>query len=463
MTESRGGTNGQDILRLTCAMFLIHLLVPLGLVLDILLSLHHQRLGGPHFAVLLVCGAWLAAGFFAFLLYGKNKLFLQRATGPLLAFCTVLLTLGVAEAGLRLLSPEKPGSIWEPGAHVVHGSNPPGLPGVYAAATFTANAQGLRGPAWPRDKGIYKIITVGGSTTECFVLDDTKEWPHLLMESLNARQKDHPVWVGNAGISGQTTEHHLLLLRNLAILSQANMLSILIGINDLQAAWSFDGSSTQGPLQEDAEDFLRKTGIAGAPPFPRYKRLRIYKLVRSAIGTFSPFAVRENTEGPGWFDRRRMRRAAGPQIPAPDISTGLQEYGARIREIARECRLRGLRCLFLTQPSVWREDLSPAEQKLLWFGWVGPIHTPRGFVSITDAARGMEAFNSVLREACAQLNLECFDLAAQVPKNSSLFYDEVHLTESGARIVAAKLNEYLLSTPPFLTAPSPQAREQSLP
>ena len=47
----------------------------------------------------------------------------------------------------------------------------------------------------------YRILTLGGSSTECLVLDQTEAWPQLLQDRLNETNK-YQVWVGNAGQSG---------------------------------------------------------------------------------------------------------------------------------------------------------------------------------------------------------------------------------------------------------------------
>jgi hypothetical protein len=48
-------------------------------------------------------------------------------------------------------------------------------------------------------------------------------------------------------------------------------------------------------------------------------------------------------------------------MPLPSLDLGVWEYGMRVRRIAEACRNRKKRCVFLTQPTLWRADLSPAE------------------------------------------------------------------------------------------------------
>ena len=111
--------------------------------------------------------------------------------------------------------------------------------------------------------------------------------------------------------------------------------------------------------------------------------------------------------------------------------------------------MRSLRCAFLTQPSIWRADLSQSERDLLWFGkigWRGHIH---GYASAGDLARAMDAYNQTLLSVCGKDHLECYDLAAAIPKDTSAFYDDVHFNIGGARMVAQFLADRLLSAPPF--------------
>jgi len=147
----------------------------------------------------------------------------------------------------------------------------------------------------------------------------------------------------------------------------------------------------------------------------------------------------------------RDRRAASPVLPLPDLDTGLEEYRRRVLSLASRCRALELRCLFVTQPSMWRSDLSPAEQRLLWLGYVGRWEKPKGYISAADMARAMDAYNRTLLDVCRQNGLECYDLASQIPKDTSAFVDDAHLNEAGARLVAQNLKQYLLSHSPFST------------
>jgi hypothetical protein len=61
----------------------------------------------------------------------------------------------------------------------------------------------------------------------------------------------------------------------------------------------------------------------------------------------------------------------------------------------------------------------------------------------------MDAYNQTLIEACRDGGVELYDIAAAVPKDTTIFYDECHLTERGARVFARLLVDWLADRPPF--------------
>src|SRR5689334_23246742 len=77
----------------------------------------------------------------------------------------------------------------------------------------TKNSLGFRGPEPPRDrKTRLTVLTIGGSTTECLFLSDGKTWTDQFARRLAALRSDS--WVNNAGLDGQSTFGHLILVRD---------------------------------------------------------------------------------------------------------------------------------------------------------------------------------------------------------------------------------------------------------
>jgi hypothetical protein len=243
------------------------------------------------------------------------------------------------------------------------------------------------------------------------------------------------------------------------------MAIFLIGINDLHASMALEGAPSQELLEKTA-------GFQGdLPPgikwrsedlYPLYHRLRLFLVIKEAVLNLKqrfrrPVASKDSV----WVSRDgtftwvslpelRKRRADAPVASVPDMTTAVSEYRNRVLTLTRRCRELGMRCLFLTQPSMWRSDLTPAEESLFWLGYAGPWAKVRGYVRPGDLARTMDTYNVTLLDVCRQTGAECYDLAPKIPKNTTAFYDEMHFNEAGARLVAQTLKEYLLSKPPFV-------------
>ena len=109
----------------------------------------------------------------------------------------------------------------------------------------------------------------------------------------------------------------------------------------------------------------------------------------------------------------------------------------------------GVRLVFATQPTLWREDLSAEERATLWFGGTGDFLREPGhaYYSVGALAEGMARYNQTLLDVCATRGVECVDLAAEIPRDPSLFYDDCHFTEAGARAVADALAGHFATGP----------------
>jgi len=94
------------------------------------------------------------------------------------------------------------------------------------------NDVGLRGPARSdRRPDALAILTVGGSTTESIKFNHETSWPGLLDRGLRRHFAD--VWLNNAGINGQTTFGHLVLLTDHLLGLDPQVVLFLIGVNDV--------------------------------------------------------------------------------------------------------------------------------------------------------------------------------------------------------------------------------------
>jgi hypothetical protein len=63
----------------------------------------------------------------------------------------------------------------------------------------------------------------------------------------------------------------------------------------------------------------------------------------------------------------RQRRTARLD-ELPDLSSALQECPENLTRIIDVVQAHGSRVVMMTQPTLWRDDFSPAEDRLIWLG-----------------------------------------------------------------------------------------------
>lgn len=92
---------------------------------------------------------------------------------------SLTVTLGLAELVLRLVIPPSRSYFTQvPGTDWTLTPAPDVLPGVEGDAHFRINDSGIRGRAFGADSTEFRMLAVGGSTTQCTVLDETEVWTH---------------------------------------------------------------------------------------------------------------------------------------------------------------------------------------------------------------------------------------------------------------------------------------------
>jgi len=369
-----------------------------------------------------------------------------------LLLASLALSFAVGELFLRALDPPVDVAVFVPGEQRIFESKRGSLPGVSGPARFTINAWGIRGPDFGADDE-YRVLAVGGSTTECAVLDDDETWTSLLQAGLSERFPDRRFWVGSVGRSGHSTRDHRLQVEALlARYPRIDAILLLAGGNDflnrLRAGWLYTPLSTKSSAYRAG---LLHHAFAIHPSFeqPELRIVRRGKQLRNRLNS----REQRTEQYANLVVLGRTWRKRAPRIDAlPDLEAPLAEYRSNLAAIRASASRHGVRLIAMTQPALWHAELSEELQALLWLG--GEREFPKGkrYLSVAALAEGMRRYNEALLAFCEAHAVECVDLAAQLAKDASVFYDDVHFNESGARQVSRILVDYMATTPPLSRA-----------
>jgi len=375
---------------------------------------------------------------------------------------SAVITLLLCEAALQYALPSihsKGYYFMPPTYRTVFRPHPGIMPGVSGDSKFDTNSNGIRGDEFTT-QDTYRILAIGGSTTQCAYLDQPETWTRLLQEALNRDTQNQRVWVGNGGLSGTTTRHHLIAMQHLPLREmKINAVILLIGINDLSRRLSHDKSYDPNFLgkPEVKEELLYETFtgtfyLHAEDPF--YKKTAIWQMLRKTKRMLSGEHI-EDEDGKIYITwREHRRRAAEIRETLPDLSSALEEYASNINMITDLALEKSARLILMTQPTMWKTGLPRELDALLWLGGIGDFQKESGksYYSVAALEKGIKSYNDTLLRVCQKRRIECLDIASMLEKDTTVFYDDVHFNESGARKVAEALSKYMLGRAPFSRA-----------
>jgi hypothetical protein len=231
---------------------------------------------------------------------------------------------------------------------------------------------------------------------------------------------------------------------------------VLVGINELSRRFAMDLEYRVEPVE--SADYTRELMRQAFQDLPKpyrpgsslrrtelWQTLRIAKvivMVRAGLDTHV-----QDQHGANLAEWRRRRKSASlVHAAVPDLTSALDEYRHRLGSLISIARAQRARIILMTQPTIWRADLTPDLDDLLWMGGIGDFQGSGGRGYYTPAAleSAMGEFNRTLLDVCRVTGADCLDLANVLVKNTSTFYDNVHLNESGAAATARTVAEYLI-------------------
>lgn len=128
----------------------------------------------------------------------------------------------------------------------------------------------------------------------------------------------------------------------------------------------------------------------------------------------------------------------------------LQIFHQNIEQIIDLCAQHQLKLICVNQATLWQDSLPMELSALLWMGGIGKYQEQKGGVYYSPKALqlGMEQYNTMLKSTTGANNIQCIDIAHQLPKDTSVFYDDCHFNETGAKKVAEAILRQLKSVKP---------------
>jgi hypothetical protein len=381
--------------------------------------------------------------------------FLKICMGVILAAIGLLL---IELFCRRLIPPPDNFYIWPPGIERTYTPDQKILPGTSPRVWFRTNSYGLRSfNPIPTDD--YRILVLGGGAAECLYLNQRETWPRRIISRLQEAPPQLRIWVGNGGRIGQNSRDNILHLHKLPLKAlDVDAIIILTVVDDLLLPLR-QGAGYNPDYMEQPGSYTRQLDHAfrfvpyqySLPSPPFFKKLGIWRVAKRIFLHF--FGERPQDPGGKMIAKcRKNRQESDIRLEElPDMGPALDEYKNNLAKIIEIAVRKDIRIIFVTQPALWKGNMSPEEQERLWMGGVGQFKTVPGQPYYTPGAlaKALETYNSLLTSFCRWKGVEYIDLAARFPRNTELFYDDCHFTVKGSEYIAREISAYLLSKPPW--------------
>jgi lysophospholipase L1-like esterase len=310
------------------------------------------------------------------------------------------------------------------------------IPGLDSTIIHQKNKLGFRGEDPPGNlEDFTSIVTVGGSTTECYYVGEGKAWPAQLNKKLQSRFDN--IWLNNAGLDGHSTFGHRILIESYLKDLRPTYILFLVGINDVGRTdlGSYDQnlSRRDKPSSKLKSIFVSFAEISETASMA----LNIYRSLKARRhALFHKLIELQKLPQMTLSDEQRQRvlSSHGPTLDA---------YASRLTNLAELCKKNGISPIFVTQPALYGNSVDSETGVDLSLMQVDEEHNGALKWEI------LERYNDITRAVASKTNTLLIDLSRMMPKDSRYYYDFVHFNNEGcsrvATIIESVLSEKLLS------------------
>ena len=301
----------------------------------------------------------------------------------------------------------------------------------FGTRRFSTNSLGLRGRDVPRQKGpnTFRIICVGGSTTENQYVNDEETYPAQLERMLRAQYPSTDVEVLNAGRSAYSTAHTLINFQLNLVGLEPDLLVVYQAINDLMPMGYPD-------FQPDYRNFytsyhlrrLVETDLRHDPDWPAWFR-------KTGVGQL---LLRARRQMVAWrFDEARRQPGFLLHRVPPEA---LQVYKRNVRHLICLAQAANTEVCLATfahilEPVMGTEGL----KRLRLFPWYHHL-SPR---AVYEA---LAAMNDTMRRLAQEEQTLFVDNDKLMPKDLDLFIDTCHLRKPGLQMLAQHFYDAIVAS-----------------
>jgi lysophospholipase L1-like esterase len=324
------------------------------------------------------------------------------------------------------------------------------LPALEPEVRIHVNRDGERGDPPPRSwSDTYRVLVAGGSAAECYLLDQERQWPHVLQRHLNEDPRAlgaARAHVGNMSRSLVACDYLTLMLEKaLPRYTRLDLLVTFVGASDV-VAWLEKKTPPSIERRELALDYVfpehPETRFGWTPG-----RLALRRVAARLQRRLLRPETRRSGAGKTIAKHRAMRAAAKTLIDeVPDPTPMVAHFEHHFRRMLTTARASAQRVLVVRQP--WFEkEFTREEAARLWnFGQGRPYEEQLDtYYTHRVVCELLRAVDAVQARVAQELGVEQLDLMPVLERSFDTYYDFLHFTPAGARAVGRAIADAVLA------------------
>lgn len=281
------------------------------------------------------------------------------------------------------------------------------------------NSLGFRGPELEdlKPDSLVRLAFLGASTTFCAEVSSNEiTWPHLVWKRLKESFPGTNIDYVNAAVSGYTVDSSIKNLKYRVEPLKPDVIIIYHTTNDL----SKDSRALAGEQGIYQSSDNKRIWISEYSLLWRLveKNLKIRMLQKDAIGKTKLK-----------FDPQQLSR----------------DFKRRMTALIKESQKVAPLVVVVTFSHKIRREQSPQEQ--LKAANTALYYMP--FMSTEGLLSGYEEYNRVIREVAKERDAALIGEEMSIPGDDAHFYDSVHFTDTGSKLMAKRVSDAVLNSAEF--------------
>jgi len=288
---------------------------------------------------------------------------------------------------------------------------------------LTIDGDGFIGSAQRHETPDVTIAFLGGSTTECLYLDESKRFPSVVA-SLLGEKADRRVHAINAGTSGGNSLHSINKLINVVAPKNPQVVVFMDAINDLTTLayfgsyWNADRRGNLAVIEDGEGSFPHMLKVLAKRYMPGY-----FTMTMIVSDYLNPKVDDEFVFNQQLFNANLQRE---------DELVAL--FHQQLVLFVHVARAIGATPMLMTQANRIQSN-DPFVREL--------FRRTRPELDYDRWAKAYVRFNDEIRRVAELQHVGLVDLAKAIPGTKEYVYDPVHLTEAGSVAVAEEIVKIL--------------------